>query len=146
MYDFSSAEGTKFLSDHNVDTVGFGATLSKLLPTGKYSLSVSSLKDWLTQGNAYSLYKKTGDYFALRSRGIRKGGSKPFLFVRNPLGYCNPYCQKVNCWNNGGTPKIKGSSSAQWWRTLITGYINISLKADPNLDIIHIWNEPDYVC
>ena len=148
MYDFSTTEGIKFLSKHNIDTVGFGATLSTVLPTGEYSLSLSSLKDWFSNGNAKSMYKKTGDYYALRTRGIRKGGARPFLFIRNPLGYCNPYCQKINCWNRGGTPKFKTSDNIanfQWWIALITGYLNLALSMDPGIDIMHIWNEPDYV-
>lgn len=61
-----------------------------------------------------------------------------------------PYCQKVNCWNEGGTPKAfdnqYDTEGFEWWTTLITGYLKLALEADPNIDTVHIWNEPDQVC
>lgn len=148
MYDFASEEGIHFLSDHNIDTVGFGTTLSTLLPTGEYSMTTSTLQEWFSSGSAYKRYKRTGDFLTLKARGIRKAGALPFLFIRNPLEGCTPFCEKENCWNRGGTPKSNSNNDQrmfQWWTTLITGYLSLALKADPNIDIIHIWNEPDSV-
>lgn len=150
--DFATSSGSRFLSKHNIDTVGIGSTtLNLILPTNQYSgHSISSLQKWFSSGYAYHKYRKTPDYYALRSRKIRKGGARPFLFLRNIMGTCDPYCQRVNCLSKGGTPKSSngGSNSGNnfsWWSTLITGYLKLALKADPDINTVHIWNEPDTV-
>lgn len=66
------------------------------------------------------------------------------------MGTCDPYCQRVNCFSKGGTPKSSngGSNSVNnfsWWSTLITGYLKLALKTDPDINTVHIWNEPDTV-
>lgn len=125
-------------------------TLNSILPTSPYTgHSLSSLKEWFKSGYAYSKFKRTSDYYALRSRGIRKSGARPFLFIRNIPGTCRPYCQKVNCFSEAGTPKASTNSNQKndfsWWATLITGYLELALKADPDIDTVHIWDEPDTV-
>ena len=145
--DFSTPVGSQYLSDHNIDTVGVGSTtLDSILPTSQYTgHTLSSLELWFKSGYAYSKFKKTSDYYALSSGGIRKSGGHPFLLIRNIPGVCSPYCQKMNCFSEAGTPKTNANSNFSWWSTLITGYLKLALKADPNIDTVHIWNEPDTV-
>ena len=32
-----------------------------------------------------------------------------------------------------------------WWALLFAGNLDLALKADPSLRMVHIWNEPDIV-
>ena len=141
--DLATTEGSKFLGRHNIDMVGLGQALSSVLPSGKYTLNVSALEKWFEEGQAFNLYKKSHEYTVLKNRGIRSSGAIPFLFLRIPPGSCKPHY----CWN-GGTPKSKTNKEEGkflWWSTLLSGYLGLALKTDSNIDMIHIWNEPDSV-
>lgn len=131
-----------------MDAVGLGQTLGSVLPNG-VKLSVKALKKWMNSEAAFNMYKESPEYSLLKSHGVRRAGATPFLFLKNPDGVCSPYAEQVNCWS-GGTPKPldlynQSSDLFDWWATLLDGYFNLSKKADPKMDIIHIWNEPDAV-
>ena len=146
--DFSTEKGIAFLRRHNVNVLGLGQTLGSVLPN-RVKLSVEALRKWMNSQAAFDMYKKSPEYLVLKSRGVRKAGATPFLFLKNADGVCSPYAEQVNCWS-WGTPKPldfcnQTSDVFDWWATLLDGYFNLSKKADPGLDIVHIWNEPDSV-
>ena len=120
-----------------------GTTINTVLPQSGGDMDVATLVQWFSNSGALRRYLQTEDYPTLVSRGIRRAGARPFLFVD---GACSPYCQRANCWNNGGTPKYSnGRGSFQWWSVLINGYLSLALDADPDIDMVHLWNEPDSV-
>ena len=145
----SSGQWMLHLQRHNIDTVGLSQTLGHILPSEQNTnLSLSGLQYWLMSGSAHQLYQQTSEYLSLKNKLIRKAGARPFLFLQNPDGECAPACQQSYCWNKGGTPRAfkQGESHTfGWWALLFAGYLDLALKADPSLDLVHIWNEPDRV-
>lgn len=120
--------------------------MNTVLPQSSGKVDVPALVQWFGEGSALRRYMQTEDYPALVSRGIRRAGARPFLFVRNVDGSCSPYCQTANCWSNGGTPKSSGDwEGFRWWSALVEGYLGLALEADPDIDTVHLWNEPDSV-
>ena len=136
----------------HVDTVGLSQTLGDILPDSLPDLTVSGLQYWLMSGRAFQLYQQSSQYFYLNSRLAQQAGARPLLFLRNPDGWCEPPCQQAYCWMRGGTPRVHSqwhdnyrNHMFDWWALLFAGNLDLALKADPSLRMVHIWNEPDIV-
>ncbi len=112
-------------------------------------MNKSQLANWLQSPQAKEQYQKTNEYAVLSSRGIRKGGAVPFIFLKNPDGSCSPDCENRECYPTAGTPLATNASSPQerfaWWSTLFVGFFNFCIQADPDINLVHIWNEPNSV-
>ena len=146
--DFATPGGSEFLRNQYVDTIGLGQSFPLALPPGpNVRLSVAELSEWLNSTEARMQYEQTAEYEVLKSRGIQRGGAKPFIFLKNPDGYCTPNCEAAECYPIAGTPKTLNTTTETfaWWSTLFVGYFNFCIGADPGIDLVHIWNEPNAV-
>lgn len=148
--DFANEDGQKFLIQHHIDTVGLGNILGDVLPQGSNtSLNTLQLKKWLESDDAQMMYEATIEYKLLSGRWLEKAGAKPFIFLKNPDGYCTPHCEALQCLPQDGTPEALNGSTPEekfrWWSELFAGFLNFIMKADPEVDLVHIWNEPNAV-
>ncbi len=143
-------DGVGFLRQYNIDTIGLAHKLGAVLPQApNTTLNTSQLVSWLQSPQAKEQYQKLNEFAVLSSRGIRKGGAVPFIFLKNPDGSCSPDCENRECYPNAGTPLAMNASSPQerfsWWSTLFVGFFNFCIQADPDINLVHIWNEPNSV-
>ena len=146
--DFTSKEAVEFLKQHNVDFVGLGKIVGRVLPSSKSALNTTMLRQWFESGEAWNLYQTTEEYKVLQSRGIHTAGAKPFIYLKNPDGSCFPYAEQLNCYSSGTPVALNGSTVEErflWWSTLFSGYFNCCKRIDPSIDYVHIWNEPNVV-
>ena len=145
--DFTMKEGIQFLKQHNIDFVGLGQILGRVLPSSMSALNTTMLRQWFESGEAWNLYQTTVEYKVLQSRGIHTAGANPFIYLKNPDGSCFPYAEQLNCYYNGTPVALNGSTVEQflWWSTLFSGYFNCCKRIDPSIDYVHIWNEPNAV-
>ena len=136
--------------ENHIDYVGLGNILGNILPQGSSaSLNTSQLKEWLETDEAQAMFEATAEHELLSGRWLEKAGAKPFIFLKNPDGSCAPHCETLQCLPFGGTPEILNGSTPEekfrWWSELIVGFFNFVMKADPDVDLVHIWNEPNAV-
>lgn len=132
----------EYLKHWNVDFVGFGTELGKVLPTSHTALSLAELQQWMSSAEARKLFEATSTYSILKSQGIRKAESQQLLFLRDTS--CLPYCASLHCYNNH-TPKPLNGTNFEWWATLFNGFYRFCVDVDPNATLLHIWNEPNTV-
>ena len=132
----------EYLKHWNIDFIGFATALGAILPSSKNKvLSLNELKQWISSAEARKLFEATATYSVLKSRGITKAGSQQLLFLRDKN--CAPYCASVECYKYFTPKSLNGNF--EWWATLFTGYYRFCTEADPNVNLLHIWNEPNNV-
>lgn len=84
----------------------------------------------------------------LKSGNIRAAGAQPFIYLKNPDGWCQPAAEAEHCLPKGGTPSGSTESGVEdftWWKVLFEGFFNAVRQADPQINVVHIWNEPNAV-
>ena len=145
--DFTNDLGVTVLRRFRVDSVGLGQTLGHVLPqVANTSLNTSAaLAAWLSSPAAKELYERTSQYQILKSRVMWKGGARPFIFLKNPDGNCTPAVEAEECLAHGTPISLDSPVHFGWWAELFTGYLQFCLAADPGIDTVHIWNEPNTV-
>jgi len=95
------------------------------------------------------MYEATTEYKLLSERWLEKAGAKPFIFLKTVDGSCTPHCEALQCLPQDGTPKALNGATLEekfrWWSQLFAGFLNFVMKANPKVDLVHIWNEPNAV-
>ena len=127
-----------------------GQILGDILPQGRHVLlNTTQLRKWLESSDAKTQYEATKESKVLAGKWLEKAGAKPFIFLKNPDGFCKPDCEELQCLPAAGTPRaLNGSTSEErfeWWTTLFAGFIGFVMQADPGVELVHIWNEPNVV-
>ena len=148
--DFANEDGQNFLMQHHIDTIGLGSILGNVLPQGSNtSLNTFQLKKWLESDESRAMYEATTEYKLLSGRWLEKAGAKPFIFLKTVDGSCTPHCEALQCLPQDGTPKALNGATPEekfrWWSQLFAGFFNFVMKANPKVDLVHIWNEPNAV-
>jgi hypothetical protein len=140
---FVDAKGQDYLRSHGMDYVGLSARMWYVLPNSSQSMSLEELKTWFSGKGPTEMFKKCEMFPVLTSNGIRKGGASPFYFLVN--GQCRG-AEEAECSKNGTPLPLNGSTVEEkyaWWTELQTGMMTQVLGADPQLEYVHISNEPD---
>lgn len=142
--DFINKSSVEVLRRFHVDAVGLGQVLGSALPQStNSSLNTSAaLAAWFSSSAASRLYESTKQYRILRNRVLWTGGARPFIFLKNPDGNCSPAVEAEECMMHG-TPISRDSFA--WWAELFAGYFQLCKSADPGINTVHIWNEPNSV-
>ena len=142
-----------------------GQILGDILPQHRHVLlNTTQLRKWLESSDAKTQYEATKESKVLAGKWLEKAGAKPFIFLKNPDGFCKPDCEELQCLPAAGTLRalngstseerfewwvtLNGSTSEErfeWWVTLFAGFIGFVMQADPGVELVHIWNEPNVV-
>ena len=145
--DFINKSSADVLRRFHVDAVGLGQILGSALPqSANSSLNTSAaLAAWLSSSAAGKLYESTKQYQVLRNRVLWMGGARPFVFLKNPDGNCSPAVEAAQCMMHGTPIPLDPPEHFAWWAELFGGYFQLCRAADPGIDTVHIWNEPNAV-
>ena len=142
---FADGKGQDYLREHNIDFVGLAARMPDVLPDKGAKMSLDELRAWFSGSGPTERFKTSVMYKLLKSKGIRRGGAVPLYFLVN--NHCL-LAEKWECAPNYTPLPLNGSTLEEkfaWWTELQLGMMTQVVEADPELEYVHISNEPDLV-